>query len=350
MALDDRVPCAAGEFCPNLTGMHSGNMLRLSLCAYDSRARETVFVNPSRRKCCKSTTIWRCPMVVLLAIVSLADAGFAQSGHPVPVSPPIIPLSAKEIVSRAMKRDLHNWEMEKNYTFVERVEQRELNPDGGLKSEKSETEEVIFLYSQAYTHLIQRNDKPLSQDEARKVEKKLNDTMDKRGHETAAERQERLVDFDKRHQQEHAFLLEVPEAYDFRIVREETLNGRPAFVISGEPRESFRPNLNAARVLPKLRPTLWIDKNDYECLKMAADVIDTIVWGGFLLRLHPGSHIELEQTLVNNEVWLPLHAHISLDARIALFKTMRLDVDVRFSEYRKFRSDAKIISVEEVKH
>jgi hypothetical protein len=259
-------------------------------------------------------------------------------------------LSADEIVSQAMKRDVNNWEMEKNYTFVERVEQRELNPDGSLKSEKSETEEVIFLSGQPYTHLIRRNDKPLSQDEARKVEKKLTDTMDKRGHETAAEHQQRLLDFDKRHQQEHAFLLEVPEAYDFRIVREETLNGRPAFVISGEPRESFRPSLNAARVLPKLRPELWIDKNSYQCMKMEANVIDTIVWGGFLLRLHPGSHIELEQTLVNDEVWLPQHARMNLDARVALFKTIRLDVDVTFSDYKKFRTDSKVISVEEVKH
>jgi hypothetical protein len=284
--------------------------------------------------------------------MSPAGAVFPQAGRGMPLqaAPSSPPLSAHEIVSRAMKRDLNNWEMEKNYTFVERVEQRELNSDGSLKSEKSETEDVVFLYGQPYTRLIRRNDKPLPQDEARKVEKKFNDTMDKRSHESAAERQQRLVDFDKRHQQEHAFLLEVPEAYDFRIVREETLNGRPAFLISGEPRENFRSNLNAARVLPKLRPELWIDKNSYQCMKMEADVIDTIVWGGFLLRLHPGSHIELEQTLVNDEVWLPLHARINLDARVALFKTIRLDVDVTFSDYKKFRTDSKVISVEEVKH
>jgi hypothetical protein len=304
------------------------------------------------RRPCNSTLGWPSPLVVLLAVMSVISAVFSQgagrTSHQAASSSP--PLSADEIVSQAMKRDVNNWEMEKNYTFVERVEQRELNPDGSLKSEKSETEEVIFLSGQPYTHLIRRNDKPLSQDEARKVEKKLTDTMDKRGHETAAEHQQRLLDFDKRHQQEHAFLLEVPEAYDFRIVREETLNGRPAFVISGEPRESFRPNLNAARVLPKLRPELWIDKNSYQCMKMEANVIDTIVWGGFLLRLHPRSHIELEQTLVNDEVWLPQHARMNLDARVALFKTIRLDVDVTFSDYKKFRTDSKVISVEEVKH
>jgi hypothetical protein len=257
------------------------------------------------------------------------------------------PLPPNEIVRRAMEHDVSNWEKQTNYTFVQRIEQRELDSDGRVKFTKSSTEEIMFLYGQPYAHLIKRNDQPLPDSESRKVEKKLNDTMEKRRQETPADRQKRLADFDRRHREEHSFLLEVPEAYDFRILGEETLNGRPAYVMMGEPRQSFRPKLNAARVLPKLRPKLWIGKNDYEWLRLEAEVIDTITWGGFLLRLHPGSHIELEQTLVNNEAWLPRHAHISFDARIALFKSMRLEVDAQFSDYKKFRTDSKIISVEE---
>lgn len=292
--------------------------------------------------------------VAFLASLWIATA--VAQGHRTGISRPQIqspvptaqPLDAKGIVRRAMERDVRNWEQEKNYTFIQRIEQRELNSDGTMKSRKSQTEEIIFLYDQPYAHLIKRDDQPLSDAEARKVEKKLNDTMEKRSHETPADRQKRLADFEKRHREEHEFLLEVPDAYDFRIVNEELLNGRPAYVVAGEPRADFRPHLNAARVLPKLRPKLWIDKQGFEWLKMQADVIDTITWGGFLLRLHPGSHIELEQTFVNNEVWLPLHAHISFDARVALLKAIRLDVEATFSDYKKFRTDSKIISVEEV--
>ena len=263
---------------------------------------------------------------------------------------PVAPLTANEIVHRAMEHDLSNWQKETNYTFVQRIEQRELDSDGRVKSTKSETEEIIFLYGQPYPHLIKRNDQPLSDSEARKVEKKLNDTMEKRRQETPGDRQKRLADFDRRHREEHSFLLEVPEAYDFRILGEQVVNGRLAYVLLGEPRQTFRPKLNAARVLPKLRPKLWVGKDDYEWLRLEAEVIDTITWGGFLLRLHPGSHIELEQTLVNNEAWLPRHAHISFDARIALLKSMRLEVDAQFSDYKKFRTDSRILSVEEAPH
>lgn len=292
--------------------------------------------------------------LVLFAIVYVAAAVASQAAPEKPAephSPALAPqLTPKEIVRQAMQHDVRNWEQEKNYTFVQRIEQREHNSDGSLKSTKVETEEIIFLYGQPYAHLIKRNDQPLSDAEAQKVEKKLNDTMQRRGQETSEERQKRLADFEKRHRDEHAFLLEVPEAYDFRIVGEEALNGRAAYVITGEPRRDFRPNMNAARVLPKLRPKLWIDKEGYQWLKLEADVIDTITWGGFLLRLHSGSHIELEQTLVNNEIWLPLHANINFDARVALFKAIRLDIDAKFSDYRKFRTDSKVISVQEADH
>jgi hypothetical protein len=256
-------------------------------------------------------------------------------------------LTPNEIVRRSMERDVHNWEQEKNYTFIRRIEQHELSADGAVKSSKSETEEVLFLYGQPYARLIRRNDQPLLPAEAVKVERKLSDTMQKRSHESAAEREKRLADWQKRHEEEHSFLLEVPEAYEFRLIGEETLGGRPAYVLMGEPRPNFHPKLNAARLLPKVRPKFWIDKKEFQWLKVEADVIDTITWGAFLLRLHPGAHIELEQNLVNNEVWLPVHARFTFDARVALFKEVREDVDVRFSDYKKFRSDSRIMSVGE---
>src|SRR5689334_18372197 len=217
----------------------------------------------------------------LVFIAAFSLAGFSQKSHarkqvqPVPQAPPP---PAREIVRRAMQRDVSNWEEEKNYTFIQHIEQRELNADGSIKSNKSETQEILFLYDQPYAHLIKRNDQPLSDSEARKLEKKMNDTMEKRRDENHAERQKRLVEYEKRHRDEHEFLLEVPDAYDFRVAGEETLGGRATYVIIGEPRANFRPNLNAARVLPKLRPKLWIDKHEFQWLKMEANVIDTITW------------------------------------------------------------------------
>lgn len=297
-------------------------------------------------------------VVVRAALVAGAIAvlshSIRSSGVTQPAPAASTSLPAVEIVRRAMQQDLRDWAQEKDYTYLEQVQERELGADGRVTSQKSQTDEVLVLYDEPYTHLLRRNDQPLSSDEAQKVQRKFDETMEKRSHETPQERTQRLAEFAKRHEEQHAFLLEVPEAYTFRLIGQEAVAGRIAYAIAGEPRPDFRPKLNAARVLPKLRPKLWIaqdedGKGGYHWLKVEADVIDTITWGGFLLRLHPGSHIELEQTLVNNEVWLPLHAHLAFDARVALIKPVRAEVDVQFSDYKKFRAQSRIVSVKEPK-
>src|SRR5690349_139113 len=127
------------------------------------------------------------------ALIAPSRAQRPHSGTNAPQTPPASPPSAKEIVRRAMERDVRNWEQEKNYTFLQRIEQRELNSDGSFKSQKSQTEEIIFLYEQPYAHLIKRNDQPLPDSEARKVENKLNETMQKRKNETPEDRRKRLA-------------------------------------------------------------------------------------------------------------------------------------------------------------
>src|SRR5579864_1416550 len=108
-------------------------------------------------------------LAIFLAVVWLSPAATTQAAHrrrqtqpPPAPPPPVEQLSAKEMVRRAMQHDVTNWEQEKNYTFVQRIEQHEINPDGSAKTGKSETEEIIFLYGQPYAHLIKRNDQPLS--------------------------------------------------------------------------------------------------------------------------------------------------------------------------------------------
>ena len=45
---------------------------------------------------------------------------------------------------------------------------------------------------------------------------------------------------------------------------------------------------------------------------------------------------------MNDEVWLPKHLALKLDARI-LFKGFDVESDVAYRDYRKFRSDVRIL-------
>jgi hypothetical protein len=107
--------------------------------------------------------------------------------------------------------------------------------------------------------------------------------------------------------------------------------------------------LKESKFLSKLRGRVWIDKDDLQLAKMEVECLDTISWGLFLARVHKGTRVMLEQTRVNDEVWLPLHFTAKIDVRLALLKEYNVNLEQTFRDYKKFRTSAKIVSVGEAK-
>ncbi len=143
-------------------------------------------------------------------------------------------------------------------------------------------------------------------------------------------------------------MREVADAYNFKFVGVEKLDGRDNYVIDGDPKPGYQPVHKEAKILPKIRFRVWIDKNDSQMKKLDVQVIDTVSFGLFLARLHKGSRIVIEKTRVNDEVWLQQHIAVSVDVRLALLKDLALEVDVSDHDYKKFRTDTKIVSIGEV--
>ena len=113
-----------------------------------------------------------------------------------------------------------------------------------------------------------------------------------------------------------------------------------AYVIEGAPKPGYRPKSQSTAFFPKVKLRLWIDKQDYQWVKVDLESLDTISFGGFLVRLARGSHVTIENARVNNEVWLPKRAKIKGSVRIALVKVMRGEIVYTFSDYKKFQTDS----------
>src|SRR5262249_50241951 len=99
--------------------------------------------------------------------------------------------------------------------------------------------------------------------------------------------------------------------------------------------------------LPKLHGRMWIDKTELQWVKFDVTTIDTISFGLFLARIHKGTHIVVETTKVNEEVWLPKQVSFHVDLRLALLKNFAADVEQTFRDYKKFRADSKFTVVGE---
>jgi hypothetical protein len=246
-------------------------------------------------------------------------------------------------------KDIANHQRQRNYTYIEREVNQNLDGKGDTKSTEVNTYEVLEIYGTQVRRLIQKDDKPLSAKEAAKEEEKIQKIIDKRKGESDDDRRKREEKETKEREDDRKFVREVADAYDFKLVGTEQVSGREAWVIDGEPRPGYEPQMKDAKFLPKFHGRVWIDKGDLQLAKMDIEAIETVSVGWVVARIHKGSRFMLQQTRVNDEVWLPDHVTFKFDARVALFKGYNVDGDQQFRDYKKFRTSAKIVGVGDVK-
>src|SRR5579864_876060 len=258
-----------------------------------------------------------------------------------PAAPPTN--DPKEIVRRAMEMDQRNFELARNYTYQERRVLKMLDKHGKQKRQQIETFDWTILYGEPYARLIQKDDKPLKAKDERKEQEKVDKFIAKRKNESAEERKKRLDKQEKERREDRAFALDIVNAYDFRLAGEEQIAGRDVYVIAATPRQDFHPTQPHADILPKLKGRVWIDKKDYGWAKIQVETIDTISWGLFLVRIHKGSQVTLEQTRVNNEIWLPTKLLVTGGARVALLMNADVDLESDYSKYKKFSAGSRVL-------
>ncbi|MGD0498578.1 MAG: hypothetical protein ABSC23_09105 [Bryobacteraceae bacterium] len=255
-----------------------------------------------------------------------------------------------EILRHAIEADAQNERISRNYTFLERDDQRKLDSAGQVKERKIATWDVTLLEGSPYRRLAARDDKPLSPDEQRKEDEKLRKSNEERRNETGEQRKLRIGEWEARRQKQRQDVRELPMAFDFHLAGDERLNGVDVWAIAGVPHPGYRARTAAARaLLPKIDCRFWISKSDYGLAKMELETLDTVSRGLFFVRLSKGSRIVLEQTRVNGEVWLPRRVTVTAGARLLLVKGMRIDLQIDYSDYKKFQAESKIVGFQEKK-
>jgi hypothetical protein len=259
------------------------------------------------------------------------------------------PEQMRQLFRVVADKDIENDKRQRDYTYINREVQHNLDGKGKTKSTEVKTYEILQIYGEQVRRLIQKDDKPLDAKEAAKEEEKIQKIIDKRKNESEQDRRKREEKDVKEREDDRKFVREVADAYDFTLVGTEEVGGRAAWVIDGEPRPGFEPHTREAKFLSKLRGRVWIDKGDMQLAKMDIEAIDTMSVGWVVARIHKGTRVMLEQTRVNDEVWLPRHVTFRVDVRVALFKDYNVDGDQEYRDYKKFRTTAKIIGMGEVK-
>jgi hypothetical protein len=286
------------------------------------------------------------PALIFLVLASRLALG--QENAATNPAPSLSEDQIRELIRQTAEKDMENDKRQRDYTFIQREEQHKLDGKGQVKSTETKTSEIMELYGEPVERLVAKDDKPLSDKDAKKEEDKIQKVIEKRKNESEEDRKKREAKEEKEREENRQFVREVADAYNFRMAGIESLAGRDTYVIDGEPKPGYQAHLKEAKILPKFRFRAWIDKDESQWKKLDIQCIDTVSFGLFLARIHKGSRIILEQTRINDEVWLPQHINVKVDARLALLKDFNLEDDITYRDYKKFRTDTKIVPIGEL--
>ena len=245
---------------------------------------------------------------------------------------------------RAVEADRKEAELERQYTFLQRNDEADLDGSGKVTKRQVRTWDITLLEGSPYRRLVAVNDRPLSAADQKLEEQKLQAGIEQRRNEPPEQRERRIAEWHRKQEKQREPARELLEAFNFRLAGEETLNGGETWVIDATPKPGYKPKSTATSFFPKVVLRLWIDQAAFQWVKLTMDVRDTVTFGGFLLRVAKGGHLEIEQTRVNSEVWLPKRASLNASARLLFVKGYHKSIDVRFSDYKKFQVDSRVVS------
>ncbi|MBA3354506.1 MAG: hypothetical protein H0U18_00910 [Pyrinomonadaceae bacterium] len=237
------------------------------------------------------------------------------------------------------------------YAFMQKETDREISGKGEIKKEATKIYEVFPVANRApIMRLISENGVALSAERAAKESKRVEeeflkverdrDKNEQRVERRRAERQRR------KHAKGEAEAGDDPELSQFLKIcefvspRRERFRDRNAVVFDFRPRPGFRPGNREESLISKLVGVVWIDPIDKQVMRLEARLAESFkMAGGLLLSLRPGAGFVIEQTRMEEGVWLPRLAQVNLSVKVLLFGGGDVNRTLEWSDYKHFKGD-----------
>ncbi len=235
---------------------------------------------------------------------------------------------AREIARCSIAATERNWRARIQYSYLERDETRHLGLDGRIQSQDVGISRITFVNGEPFEELVEHNGRPPSPEE----KAKQNSKTGKLRRETPEERAARLR---KEKQETAALIHDVLEAFDYRLVGTEPVNGRPAYGLHATPCPGYRAESKYGKMIAKVEGKIWVDQQDLVWVKVDGQVTQPFSMGLFLARVLRGSHITMEQTRVADGIWLPKQIEVRANAKVLFIKTLMIDRILSYSGYRQ---------------
>ncbi len=237
------------------------------------------------------------------------------------------------------------------YAFMQKETDREINGKGEVKKETVKVFEVFPLTDrEPITKLVSENGVPLSGERAAKESKRVTEEFlkadrdrEKNGEKAVRRRAERLrkrATPAKADEDDDPVISQFLKVCEFVSPRHERFRERDAVVFDFRPRPGYRPRNRQENLISKVVGVVWIDPVDKQVMRLEARLAESFkMAGGLLLSLRPGAGFVIEQTRMEEGVWLPRLAQINLSVKVLLFAGGDVNKTIEWSDYKHFKGN-----------
>jgi hypothetical protein len=237
------------------------------------------------------------------------------------------------------------------YSFFQTETDREIDGQGVVKKETVKVFEVFpIAHREPILKLISENGLPLSADRAAREDKRVEEEFLKaeRDKDKDAQRQEkRRAERQRKRsangQQEENDDVEISQFFrncEFVSPRHERFHDRDTIVFDFRAKPGFKPSTRQESLIAKLVGVVWIDPADKQVIRLEARLAEGFkMGGGLLVSLRPGAALIMEQTRMNEGIWLPRLVQINLSVKVLLFGGGDMNKTVEWSNYKHFSAD-----------
>jgi hypothetical protein len=119
--------------------------------------------------------------------------------------------------------------------------------------------------------------------------------------------------------------------------RRERYNGQDLLAFDFEPNPEYKAHGLVEHLVQKLGGVIWIDERAKDVVRLDAVFVgDFKIAGGLVADLERDTRIQIVNTYVNNEAWVPELEDVRVAFRLMLVKTFRIVDSTKYSDYKKF--------------
>ena len=200
-----------------------------------------------------------------------------------------------------------------------------LKDDGSIKEHSVYIRQPVVIGGRVFMRTLSRNGQPLTGKYLAKEkdrEAKFRDALAKNKATATRRDQDENLKIDR----------DLFSRFLLSLEGEETVNGRPAWVLEFHPKPGDKPERSRAeRVVNHMAGKLWIDQQDDEIVRVDMALTEPITFYGVVANIR-SLHFELEQ-IEKYDLWLPRYTDLQLDGR-ALLTSLHQHVHSEFTNFR----------------